>query len=105
MSKQNIQIKNVIFSISVKTKSLTYIAITPPSQFGDYEVEPSVVNGQQITDNSLRVWGLLLKKLYSKFNSQKSYFTNFCNAHCCRDAYCHGNDALCHCFYPILLLN
>lgn len=103
MSKQNIQIKNGIFSISVKAKSLTYKIITPPTW--RFEVVPSVVNGQQITDNSLRIWRLSLKKLYSKFYLQKFYLTNFYNAHCCRDAYCHGTDALCRYFYPILLLN
>ena len=54
--------------------ALTYIAIIPCWRF---EIKPSVDNGQQTTDNRLRVWRLSLKKLYSEFNSQKSYLTKF----------------------------
>ena len=55
--------------------ALTYIVITPPRW--RFEIEPSVVNGQQTPDNSLRFWRLSLKKSCSKFNLQESYLTNF----------------------------
>lgn len=73
---------SVIFNMKKESLSkyclhntLIYIVITPPRW--RFEIDPLVVNGQQTTDNSLRVLRLLLKRLYSKFNLQKSYLTNF----------------------------
>lgn len=90
MSKHNLQIEEKTFKIALKAKSLTHIAITPPRW--RFEIEPSVVNGQQTTDNSLRFCRLSLKKSYSKFNLQKSYLTKKSQGvlSCLAISYCHN---------------
>ena len=103
MSKHNSQIEEKIFKTSLKAKFLTYnMVFVPYPTVGRFEVEPSVENKQQTTDNSLRFWRLSLKKSYSKFYSQKSYLTNFYNACCRRDACCHSVDMLCYYFAPYI---
>ena len=67
-----LNIKEEKISNSCLYNALTYITITPPCW-----LKPSADNGQRTTDNSLRFWRLLLKKLYSEFNLQKSYLTKF----------------------------
>ena len=91
MSKHNSQIEEKIFKISLKAKSLSYnIVFVPYPTIGRFEIEPSVDNGQQTTDNRLRVWRNLSKKLYSEYNFNKSYLTKKSQGvpSCLANSYC-----------------
>ena len=72
MSSVVLNIKEETLSKYCLCNALTYIAITPPRW-----LKPAVNNGPETTDNSLRVGRLLLKKLYSEYNFNKSYLTKF----------------------------
>ena len=87
MSKHNLQIEEKILKMALKAKSLTYIVITPP-----HWLKPSVDNGQQTLDSRLHFWRNLSKKLYSKFNLQKSYLTKKIQgvSSCLAISYCHN---------------
>ena len=73
--------------MGLKAKSLAYNVITPPRW-----LKPSVDNGQQTTNNSLRVWRNLSKKSYSEYNLQESYLTKFLQSvfSCFAMVYCHN---------------
>ena len=75
MSSVILNIKEETLNKSYFCNILTYIAITPTSW-----LKYSVVNGQQTRDNRLHFGSLLLKKLYSEINLQKSYLTKFYKA-------------------------
>ena len=51
---------------------ITWQSIKLPPRW-HFEIEPAVDNGQRTTDNSLRFWCLLLKKMNPEFNFDKSY--------------------------------
>ena len=70
MSSVILNIKEEYLSKCCLCNTLTYNVITPPSW-----LKPSVDNGQQTTDNSLRVLILLLKKNNIKSNFHKFYLT------------------------------
>ena len=79
MSSVNLNIKTETLNKSCFCNSLTYNVITPPCW-----LKPAVDNRLLTTDNSLRVWRLSLKKLYSEYNFNKYYLTKFYKA--CRRA-------------------
>ena len=71
MSNLITHINNVSLKERYLCNYLIHNQITPPRWL--FKIIRLFVNGQQTTDNSLRVWSLLLKKLYSEFNFNKSY--------------------------------
>ena len=71
MSNLITHINNVSLKERCLCNYLIHNQITPPRWL--FKIIRLFVNGQQTTDNSLRVWSLLLKKLYSEFNFNKSY--------------------------------